>query len=222
MGVKSDLEVYVPAGSSVDIEGFQATISVRGVTGSVKAETVNGSITQAGGGEAGRAAERQRQRRRHEGRRPRQGRVGERQRDAARRLGRARGLDRERQAAGAGRFVRSRRARVGLGQACSFEAALSPRAALSIETVSGAGRAAARRRHRRRLRGVELQRADHQRARARRRASPASGRRRASSTSRPARAACASRSRRCRARSTSASGRSGSTGKVQILRGEER
>jgi DUF4097 and DUF4098 domain-containing protein YvlB len=48
MGVKSDLEVYVPAGSSVEIEGFQATISAAGVTGSVKAETVNGSITQSG------------------------------------------------------------------------------------------------------------------------------------------------------------------------------
>jgi DUF4097 and DUF4098 domain-containing protein YvlB len=45
---KSDLEVFVPAGSSVSIEGFQATISVAGVTGSVKAETVNGSITQTG------------------------------------------------------------------------------------------------------------------------------------------------------------------------------
>ena len=48
MGVKSDLEVYVPAGSSVEIEGFQATITAIGVTGSVKAETVNGSITQSG------------------------------------------------------------------------------------------------------------------------------------------------------------------------------
>jgi DUF4097 and DUF4098 domain-containing protein YvlB len=48
MGIKSDLEVFVPAGSSVAIEGFQATISVTGVTGSVTAETVNGSITQAG------------------------------------------------------------------------------------------------------------------------------------------------------------------------------
>jgi DUF4097 and DUF4098 domain-containing protein YvlB len=48
MGVKSDLEVFVPAGSSVSIEGFQATISVAGVTGSVSAETVNGSITQTG------------------------------------------------------------------------------------------------------------------------------------------------------------------------------
>jgi DUF4097 and DUF4098 domain-containing protein YvlB len=48
MGIKSHLEVFVPAGSSVDVEGFQATISVTGVLGSVSAETVNGSITQAG------------------------------------------------------------------------------------------------------------------------------------------------------------------------------
>jgi DUF4097 and DUF4098 domain-containing protein YvlB len=48
MGIKSDLEVFVPAGASVSVEGFQATISVAGVTGSVSAETVNGSITQAG------------------------------------------------------------------------------------------------------------------------------------------------------------------------------
>ena len=48
MGIKSDLEVLVPAGSSVSIEGFQATISVAGVTGSVSAETVNGSLTQSG------------------------------------------------------------------------------------------------------------------------------------------------------------------------------
>src|SRR5512134_107242 len=48
MGIKSDLEVFVPAGSSVAIEGFQATISVSGVVGSVSAETVNGSISQTG------------------------------------------------------------------------------------------------------------------------------------------------------------------------------
>ena len=48
MGIKSDLEVFVPAGASVSVEGFQATISIAGVTGSVSAETVNGSITQAG------------------------------------------------------------------------------------------------------------------------------------------------------------------------------
>ena len=49
MGVKSDLEVFVPVGSAVDVEGFQATIVVAGVTGSVKAETVNGSINDTGG-----------------------------------------------------------------------------------------------------------------------------------------------------------------------------
>lgn len=48
MKIKSDLEVFVPAGSSVSVEGVQATISVTGVTGSVSAETVNGTITQSG------------------------------------------------------------------------------------------------------------------------------------------------------------------------------
>jgi DUF4097 and DUF4098 domain-containing protein YvlB len=48
MAGKSDIEVFVPAGASVSIEGFQATITVAGVTGSVSAETVNGSITQTG------------------------------------------------------------------------------------------------------------------------------------------------------------------------------
>ncbi len=48
MGVSSDIEVFVPAASRVSIEGFQATISVAGVTGTVSAETVNGSITQSG------------------------------------------------------------------------------------------------------------------------------------------------------------------------------
>ena len=48
MSGKSDLEVFVPAGSSLAIEGFAATIIVSGVTGSVKAETVNGSITATG------------------------------------------------------------------------------------------------------------------------------------------------------------------------------
>jgi len=45
---KSDIEVMVPSGSSVSIEGFQAAITVAGVAGSVKAETVNGSINHAG------------------------------------------------------------------------------------------------------------------------------------------------------------------------------
>ncbi len=44
----SALEVFMPAGGSVSIESFQATITVTGVTGAVEAETVNGSITHAG------------------------------------------------------------------------------------------------------------------------------------------------------------------------------
>jgi DUF4097 and DUF4098 domain-containing protein YvlB len=52
MGIKSDLEVSVPAGASVSIEGFQATISIAGVTGPVSAETVNGSITHTGASKA--------------------------------------------------------------------------------------------------------------------------------------------------------------------------
>jgi len=48
MSGKSDLEIFVPSGSSVSIEGFSSTIVVSGVTGSVSAETVNGSITQSG------------------------------------------------------------------------------------------------------------------------------------------------------------------------------
>jgi DUF4097 and DUF4098 domain-containing protein YvlB len=50
MAGKSDIEVMVPAGSSVSVEGFSVTISIAGVTGGVKAETVNGTITHAGGG----------------------------------------------------------------------------------------------------------------------------------------------------------------------------
>ena len=49
MGYKSDIEVMVPAASSVSIEGFNATIAIAGVTGGVKAETVNGTITHTGG-----------------------------------------------------------------------------------------------------------------------------------------------------------------------------
>jgi DUF4097 and DUF4098 domain-containing protein YvlB len=47
-GVRSDLEISVPAGSRVKVEGFDANITVTGVTGAVYAETVNGSITQSG------------------------------------------------------------------------------------------------------------------------------------------------------------------------------
>ena len=48
-GVKSDLEIHVPAGSRLEIESFSASISVSEVKGTVKAESVNGSITIAGG-----------------------------------------------------------------------------------------------------------------------------------------------------------------------------
>jgi DUF4097 and DUF4098 domain-containing protein YvlB len=47
-GVSSDLEVSVPAGSRVRVEGFNANMTVSGVTGSVSVETVNGSITLTG------------------------------------------------------------------------------------------------------------------------------------------------------------------------------
>ena len=50
-GVRSDLEVYVPAGSRVEIDSFAADIDVRGIAGRVEAETVNGSISVEGSAE---------------------------------------------------------------------------------------------------------------------------------------------------------------------------
>jgi DUF4097 and DUF4098 domain-containing protein YvlB len=44
----SDLEVHVPAGSHVEIGGVRLDIEVAGVTGSVEAETVDGSILHTG------------------------------------------------------------------------------------------------------------------------------------------------------------------------------
>ena len=44
----SDIEVHVPAGSQVAVEGFELDIDVTGVTGSVEVETINGAITQSG------------------------------------------------------------------------------------------------------------------------------------------------------------------------------
>ncbi len=44
----SDIEVHVPAGSQVKVEGVELDIEVTGVTGSVEAETINGAITQSG------------------------------------------------------------------------------------------------------------------------------------------------------------------------------
>ncbi|HJS58093.1 MAG TPA: DUF4097 family beta strand repeat-containing protein [Vicinamibacteria bacterium] len=48
-GIKSDLEIHLPAGSVVEIDSFAAEINVEGVNGQVTAETVNGSIRLAGG-----------------------------------------------------------------------------------------------------------------------------------------------------------------------------
>jgi DUF4097 and DUF4098 domain-containing protein YvlB len=48
LGAKSDIEVHLPAGSRVGIQGFQAGIEVSAVTGTVEAETVNGGITMRG------------------------------------------------------------------------------------------------------------------------------------------------------------------------------
>jgi DUF4097 and DUF4098 domain-containing protein YvlB len=47
-GTPSNIEVHVPAGSQVEVEGFNADIEVSGVTGTVEAETLNGRITHAG------------------------------------------------------------------------------------------------------------------------------------------------------------------------------
>jgi DUF4097 and DUF4098 domain-containing protein YvlB len=48
MEAVSDLEVHVPVGSHVEIEGVRLDIEVTGVTGSVEAETVDGSILHTG------------------------------------------------------------------------------------------------------------------------------------------------------------------------------
>jgi len=48
MGVRSDIEVKVPKGSDVSIEGFQAEITVDQVLGEVRADTVNGSVSVSG------------------------------------------------------------------------------------------------------------------------------------------------------------------------------
>ncbi len=47
--VHADLEVHVPAGSRLEIDSFAANITITDVTGAVKAETVNGSISMTGG-----------------------------------------------------------------------------------------------------------------------------------------------------------------------------
>ncbi len=50
-GVRSDLEIHVPAGSRIQIDSFAAEISVSDVSGPVLADTVNGSIRIAGASE---------------------------------------------------------------------------------------------------------------------------------------------------------------------------
>ena len=47
-GVTSNLEVYVPEGSRLEIESFAGSITVTDVKGSVRAENVNGAITVSG------------------------------------------------------------------------------------------------------------------------------------------------------------------------------
>jgi DUF4097 and DUF4098 domain-containing protein YvlB len=48
MEAASDLEIHVPAGSHVEIDGVRLDVEVSGVTGSVEVETVDGGITQTG------------------------------------------------------------------------------------------------------------------------------------------------------------------------------
>jgi len=47
----ADLEVHVPAGSRVEVESFQAAVTVEGISGSVRAETVNSAISLSAGAE---------------------------------------------------------------------------------------------------------------------------------------------------------------------------
>jgi DUF4097 and DUF4098 domain-containing protein YvlB len=136
MGIKSDLEVFVPSGSSVEIEGFQATIAVSGVTGGVKAETVNGSITQSG---AAKDVSLQSVNGAVETTKP-SGRVHAEAvngrvtvREASGEL-EASTVNGELSVTG-GSFERAKLESVSGG--VRFEAALSPRATLSVETVSG-------------------------------------------------------------------------------------
>jgi DUF4097 and DUF4098 domain-containing protein YvlB len=43
-GVRSDLEIHVPAGSKIDIDTFSASVKISGVTGAIHVESVNSSI----------------------------------------------------------------------------------------------------------------------------------------------------------------------------------
>ncbi len=47
-GTRSDLEVKVPAGSSLEVNAFQADVAVSGVSGRISIETVNGALLVTG------------------------------------------------------------------------------------------------------------------------------------------------------------------------------
>lgn len=47
-GIDSDLEIHVPRGARLTIDGFSTGIEVRDVHGSIKAESVNGSLRASG------------------------------------------------------------------------------------------------------------------------------------------------------------------------------
>ena len=47
-GVRSELEIHVPAGSRLSIESYSATITVSEVSGEVRAESTNGSVNISG------------------------------------------------------------------------------------------------------------------------------------------------------------------------------
>ena len=165
MAGKSDIEVMVPAGSSVSVEGFSVTISIAGVTGGVKAETVNGTITHAGGGKDVQLQSVNGARRVREGLRPRAGRGSQRAGHGARRLGRPRGLDGERQADGGGRLVHARAPRDGQRQRALRRRRVAEGHAQRRERERQR-RARLPRRLRRRLQRHDLQRLGDERARA--------------------------------------------------------
>jgi DUF4097 and DUF4098 domain-containing protein YvlB len=50
-GARSDLEIHVPSGSRLEVQSFSAEITVTGVTGEVRAESVNGAISVTGSDE---------------------------------------------------------------------------------------------------------------------------------------------------------------------------
>ncbi len=166
MGIRSDLEVLVPAGSSVSVEGFQATITVAGVTGSVSAETVNGSITQSG---SAKGVELQSVNGAIEVTKA-SGRI---QAEAVNGTVTVRDASGELEASTVngkvlvtgGSFERATLESVAGG--VRFEAGLSARATLSVEIGERRGRALPSRRDRRGVLGVHVQRRDHERARPR-------------------------------------------------------